>query len=145
MRHLHRSGHAREERLAIRERLDSLWHDLRYAVRSLRHTARFTAAAVLTLALGLGATTAIFSLVDHIVLRPLSYADPSHLVVVREIIGAIRHVYPTMPANAGHFLEWRRGCTTCEGLAAVRALPVTLTPDAGDPKRVGGARVSASV
>lgn len=145
VRTLHRSGHAREERLAMRERFDALWHDLRYAVRGLRRAPRFTFAAVLTLALGLGATTVIFSLVDHVVLRPLAYADPDRLVVVREEVGALRNVYPTLPANASHFLEWRRACTVCEGMAAITRAPVTLSTPDRDPARIGAARVSASL
>lgn len=144
VRHLHRSGQAREERLAMRERIASLWYDMRYAVRALRRAPRYAAAAVLTLALGLGATTVIFSLVDHIVLRPLPYAEPERLVVVREIVGELRDVYPTMPANASHFLEWRRSCELCDGLAAVTRSAVTLTAD-GDPQRLGAARVSANL
>lgn len=145
VQHLHRSGHAREKRLAMRERFDAFWHDLRYALRGLRRAPRFAAAAVLTLALGLGATTVIFSLVDHVVLRPLAYADPDRLLVVREEVGALRKVYPTMPANASHFLEWRRACTACEGLAAIKRASLTLTSPGGDPERLGAARVSATL
>ncbi len=141
---LHRSGRAREERLSMRERLDSLWHDLRYAARGLRRAPRFAITAVLTLALGLGATTAVFSLVDHVVLRPLPYAEPGRLVVVREVIDEIRDVYPTLPANASHFLEWRRSCDACEGLSAIVKAPATLTGD-GDPQRVGAVRASANL
>ncbi|CAA9354353.1 MAG: hypothetical protein AVDCRST_MAG11-3726, partial [uncultured Gemmatimonadaceae bacterium] len=144
VRDLHRSGHAREERLAMREQLDSLRLDLRHALRGLRRAPRFASAAVLTLALGLGATTVIVSLVDHIVLRPLPYAHPERLVVVREVVGELRAVYPTMPANAGHFLAMRRLCGACEGVAAIKRAAVTLTGD-GDPQRLGAARVSATL
>lgn len=144
VQNLYRSGRAREERLSMRERLDSLWHDLRYAARSLRRAPRFATTAVLTLALGLGATTVVFSLVDHVVLRPLSYAEPERLIVVREIVDDIRDVYPTLPANASHFLEWRRACSGCEGLAAVRRSSATLTGDGG-PQQLGVVRASANV
>jgi predicted permease len=144
MRELHRSGLAREERLAMREHLDSLWRDLRYAVRGLRRAPRFFVAAVVTLALGLGVTTSIFSLVDHVVLRPLPYSDPARLVVVREIVGELRQVYPTVPANAGHFLGWRQACSACEGLAAVRRASGILT-GRGDPRPLGVVRASSNV
>ncbi|MEJ7810888.1 MAG: ABC transporter permease [Gemmatimonadaceae bacterium] len=124
--------------------LEDFVQDVRYAVRTLRRSPAFTAAAVLTLTLGLGATTVIFSLVDHIVLRPLPYADPDRLVVVREVVGEVRDVYPSLPANASHFLEWRRGCGACEGLAAIKRSAVTLIAD-GDPQRLGAARVSANL
>ncbi|HEX3157196.1 MAG TPA: ADOP family duplicated permease, partial [Gemmatimonadaceae bacterium] len=144
VRQLHCSGNTREDRLAMRERLDSLWRDVRQAVRALRRAPRFAAAAVLTLALGLGSTTVIFSLVDHVVLRPLPYTDAARLVVVRENVARLRDVYPSMPANASHFLEWRRGCGACDGMAAIKPSAVTLTAG-GDPQRLGGARVSASL
>ena len=144
VRDLHRSGNAREERLAMRERLDALWYDIRYAARSLRRAPRFAAAAVLTLGLGLGATTLIFSLVDHVVLRPLPYREPDRLVVVREVVGDMRAAYPSLPANGRHYLEFRRACRSCAGMAALRRSSVTLAGD-GDPQRLGAARVSAGL
>ena len=144
VRDLHRSGNAREERLAMRERLDALWYDIRYAARSLRRAPRFAAAAVLTLGLGLGATTLIFSLVDHVVLRPLPYSEPDRLVVVREVVGDMRAAYPSLPANGRHYLEFRRACRSCAGMAALRRSSVTLAGD-GDPQRLGAARVSAGL
>ena len=141
---LRQARHTREERLAMRERLDALMHDLRYALRGLRRAPRFTISALLTLALGLGATTVIYSIVDHVVLRPLAYRDVDRLVVVREVIEEMRDVYPTMPANASHYLEWRRACTVCESVGAARRLSVTLG-GTGDPQRVGLARVSANL
>ncbi len=62
--------------------LDDLLHDVRYAARVLRHNVAFSFAVVLTLALGIGANTAIFSVVDAVVLRPLPYADPGRLYSV---------------------------------------------------------------
>jgi putative ABC transport system permease protein len=142
--HLHRSGHAREERLAMRERLDSLWHDVRYTLRTLRRAPRFAVTAVLTLALGLGTTTVIYSLVDHVVLRPMAYAHPDRLVVVREMAAWAAGHHDNVPANASHFLEWTRSCSVCEGLAAIKSSRVTLVTN-GDPQRLGAARVSTNL
>jgi putative ABC transport system permease protein len=128
----------------MRERLGALWHDVRYALRGLRRAPRFVAAVVLTVGLGIGASTVIFSFVDHIVLRPLPFASPDRLVVVREVLGELQSVYPTIPANASHFLEWRRGCSACAGLAAIKRSWVTLTGH-DDPQRLGAARVSANL
>ena len=127
----------------MRDRLDSTLKDVRYAVRSLRRAPKFSTAAILTLALGLGATTVIFSLVDHIVLRPLPFANVDRIVVVREVVQEISAAYPSLEANASHFLGWRRECDLCEDVAALRKLPVTLT-GAGDPQRLEGARISAN-
>src|SRR6476661_11131114 len=142
--HLHRSGQAREVRLAMRERLDSLWQDVRYTVRSLRRSPRFVATAVLTLGLGIGTTTVIYSLVDHVVLRPLPYADPARLVVMREVVQWTRGRDQVVPASGRHFLVWKQDCTTCEDLAAIKRSTVTLVTN-GDPQRLGGARVSPNL
>ena len=127
----------------MRDAMESVWNDVRYAARALRKAPRFTAAALITLALGLGATTVIFSLVDHIVLRPLPYRDVERLVVVRETIAELADAYPSLGANASHFLGWQQQCAACEDIAALRKLPMTLTGD-GDPQRLGGARISAN-
>ena len=125
------------------DRLDPLLKDVRYAIRSLRRAPRFSTAAILTLALGLGATTVIFSLVDHIVLRPLPYPGVDRIVVVREVVEELSATYPSLKANASHYLGWRRDCDACEDVAALRKLTVTVT-EAGDPQRVEAARVSTN-
>ncbi len=127
----------------MREAMESLWKDVRYAARALRNAPRFTGAALITLALGLGATTVIFSLVDHIVLRPLPYQDVDRLVVVRETVAELADAYLSLGANASHLLGWQESCAGCEDIAALRKLPMTLTGD-GDPQRLGGVRVSAN-
>ncbi|MEO8563418.1 MAG: ABC transporter permease [bacterium] len=145
VRHLHRSGRAREERLAMRERLHSTWRDVRHSARALRRSPRFTIAAVITLALGLGFTTVIVSLVDHIVLRPLPYDGVERLVVVREVFdGPTASPYSSMPANASHFIEWQRRCTVCEEMGMIKRAWYTVT-DGGDPQRLGAARVTANL
>jgi putative ABC transport system permease protein len=140
-----RERFAEEVRDEYRNRpLEDLASDARYALRGLRRAPAYTAAAVLTLALGIGATTVIFSMVDNVVLRPLAYPEPDRLVVVREVIAEMSNVYPTMSANASHFLEWRRRCRSCDGLAAFAPIGMTVTGD-GDPQRVNGVRVSPNL
>src|ERR1700761_4331516 len=87
---------------------DTLWLDIRFAVRTLRKNAAFSLIAVATLALGIGANTAIFSLVDHVILRPLSYRDSGRLYVIHEhLSGLFAKVPPLLPVNAMHFEQWR--------------------------------------
>lgn len=124
--------------------LEELGRDVRYALRGLRRAPVFTATAVLTLALGLGGTTVIYSVVDHVVLRPLTYEAADRLVVVREVARELSEVYPTLPANASHYLEWRERCEVCEDVAALTPIGVTVT-DQGDPARLGAVRASANL
>lgn len=78
------SGHARNT--ARREFVDGLWQDLRIGMRTLRKSPGFTAVAALSLALGIGATSTIFSVTNAILFRPPSFEDPERLVHVRETI-----------------------------------------------------------
>jgi predicted permease len=124
--------------------MDALFNDLRYAVRSLRRTPGFTIAAVLTLAIGIGANTAIFSIVDHVVLRPLAYEDPDRLYVVHESAPRLAHISPTIPVSANHFVEWKRNASAFDQMALVGSLTFNLT-GAGEPEEVQGARTSADL
>ena len=117
--------------------LDTLWQDLRYAARSLRRTPGFTATAVLTLALGIGANAAIFSVFNAVLLRPLPYAGADRLYVIHEkgISGTL------IPANALHYREWRAATRAFEQLAILGPQTYDLK-GVGDPVRLNGARVS---
>jgi predicted permease len=123
---------------------EEVGRDVRYAARTLRRAPVFAAAAILTLALGIGATTVIFSVVDHVVLRPLAFREPDRLVIARVVVDELRDTYPSMPANAMHVDLWRRECTVCSGVAALRSAGVTLTGDGG-PERLAGVLASANL
>ncbi|MGA2501791.1 MAG: ABC transporter permease, partial [Tepidisphaeraceae bacterium] len=93
--------------------------DLRHAVRQLRNAPGFALTVILTLALGIGATTAIFTLVFDVLLRPLPYPHPEQLVVMEEQVAEFRDLYPTLPLNANHFEMWQRNSRTIQAMAAV--------------------------
>src|SRR5262249_51116072 len=82
VRTLQRAGRRREEKLAMRERIDALAQDVRYALRGLRRDPRFTVIAIITFALGIGATTAIFGVVNRVVLHPLPYPEPDRIAYI---------------------------------------------------------------
>src|ERR1039457_6408347 len=88
--------------------------DLGHAVRTLRREPGFALPAILILGLGLGGTAAGFSLVNGVLLKPLPYAQPDRLVTIREVIPQIAHLYPTLPVNARHFVEWRKECRSLQ-------------------------------
>jgi putative ABC transport system permease protein len=113
--------------------------DLLYALRGLRKRPLFTAVAVLTLALGIGANAAIFSVVSGVLLRPLPYPDPDRLMMLwtynpRQGFDKDVGTYP-------NFEDWRRQNTTFERMAAYTGASFTLT-GAGDPAQIRGAIVT---
>ena len=118
--------------------IDALRQDLSYAVRRLRQAPGFTLVAVATLALGIGATTAIFSVVNAVLLRPLPFPEPDRLVRVAQTWKGRPVVYS--PPN---FLDVEAQSTAFSGLAAVDGGGVTLTGQ-GTATRLEGAGVSAS-
>ena len=122
--------------------LADLLHDVRYAARMLRKNPAFTIIAVIALALGIGANTAIFSVVNTVLLRPLPYKDPKRLVMVWE--DATRYGYPRDTPAAANFVDWRDQNQVFEGMAAIADTSFNLT-GAGDPERLEGRRVSANL
>jgi putative ABC transport system permease protein len=121
--------------------MPTVWQDLRYGLRMLAKSPGFTAVAILTLALGIGANTAIFSVVDAILLRPLPYPHPDRLVTISESNlpndAATRNV--VAPAN---FLDWRQRNDVFEEMAAANFPGFALT-GTDRPERVLGAAISA--
>ena len=112
--------------------LETLWQDLRYGIRVLAKNRGFTAVAVVTLALGIGATTAIFTVVNAVLLRPLPYPHPEELVYVQEIFGD----YGLSPfVGNREFAAWRNQSRTLSPIAAYMDFTANLT-GGGEPERI---------
>src|SRR5258706_10750272 len=90
--------------------MDTLLADIRQALRQLKRSPGFAIAAVGILALGLAANTAVFSVADAILFRPLAFDRPGQLVTMSEVIVQFSNLYPRLPVNAMHFLEWQKRC-----------------------------------
>ena len=123
-----------------RERIDDVLQDVRYAARALRRAPAFTAVVVLTLGVAIGATTAIFSAVDALILRPLPYREPKRLMHVSL-------TYPELPTRKAFddgawsypkFLVFRQTQTIFEDLALYSEAQFNISAGAGDADRVPG-------
>jgi predicted permease len=122
--------------------MQTLLKDLRYAVRSLAKRPGFTFVAVVTLALGIGANTAIFSVVNATLLRPLPFKDPERVIMVWGFIPKFAQTTDKLPSSAPNFLSLQHQNHTLEHLAAFRSWSWQLT-GGGEPELLRGARVSA--
>jgi putative ABC transport system permease protein len=118
--------------------------DLRYAVRSLSKDPGFAAMAALSLAVGIGANTAIFSLVNGVLLRPLDYREPERLVAISQASPKFLKLYPALPVNIATLLEWRKHSSPFESIGAYRNTALSLT-GSGQPELITGAAVSANI
>lgn len=123
------------------EHLNMLIQDIRYSLRSLRTAPAFTIPALMTFALGIGATTAIYSLVYAVLLRPLPFTEPDRLVRISET--NVRLHIPDFSSSVLNFLSWQDQTRSFEALAAIGNRSANLTGD-GEPQRVLGAAVSAN-
>jgi predicted permease len=120
-----------------------MWNDIRCAFRTLLRERAFAATVVLSLAVGIGANTAIFSVVNGVLLRPLPYRDPDRLLSIREVVPKLAHLYPKLPVNLNHYFEWRKRCSAFESVALMRPTALNLT-GAGEPELLTAVRVSAN-
>ena len=114
-------------------------NDLRIAIRQLIKNPGFTTVAVLTLALGIGANTAIFSIVNAVLLRPFPYQAPERLVIIEERVSGGNGFSPSYP----NFVDWRAQNTALDSIAAVRGNESFNLTGAGEPERLQGRLVSA--
>src|ERR1051326_3556291 len=114
-----------------------LFQDIRYAVRLLIRRPAFSIVAILTLALGIGAATSIFSVVDAVLLRPMPFPNPDRLVQVG-LIGRNKGEFPLPDTD---FIEWRERNRTADAVAAYSEQPINISGD-GQPERIPGAVVT---
>ncbi|MGH7936467.1 MAG: hypothetical protein ACREF8_05620 [Chthoniobacterales bacterium] len=105
--------------------LADLFQDVRYGLRMLRKNPGFTCIAVLALALGIGANTATFSVIDAILLKPLPYKNPNQLVMIWE--NATHLGFPKNTPSPANFLDWRKQSTLLNGMAAFAESSFNLT------------------
>jgi putative ABC transport system permease protein len=119
--------------------MDNLIQDVRYAIRTLLKSPGFTAVAVLTLALGIGATTAIFSVIDAVLLRPLPYAQPDRLVVVNHFYPSLNNLRAGVSVPGFRDYSARRDVFETSAVATGAAMNLT---GAGEPERINVVRVS---
>jgi putative ABC transport system permease protein len=122
--------------------IDDLLQDLRYGLRLLRRSAGFTAVAALTLALGIGANTAMFSVVEAALLRPLPYPAADRLMMLWEDVNIPAYKNDQNTPAPGNFNDWRRRSQSYSGVAAIGFRAWNLT-GAGDPIRITGEAVSS--
>jgi len=122
--------------------METLLADLRQALRGLRRSPGFAAAAIGIMALGLAATTAVFSVADTVLFRPLPYEHPQQLVAINEVIPQLSQRYPSLPVNAKHFFEWQARCRSFADLAILREGAMNLTGNDGPPMRLSVKRLS---
>jgi len=123
--------------------LERAWRDVRFAVRSLRRAPGFAIAAIVTLALGIGANTAIFSAVYAVLLKPLPYQSPEQLYTVEITIPERLEQFGALGGRIQDYLEWRGADTAFSDVATMTPVQWNLT-GTGEPERVGGVRVSAN-
>jgi predicted permease len=121
--------------------METLWQDLRFGFRQLLRKPGFALIAVLSLALGIGANTAIFSLVDAVLIRPLPFHDPDRLVMVWEDATSVG--FPRNTSAPANYADWRSQNQVFEDMAAIRWPSYNLT-DEGEPENVKAQAVTAN-
>jgi predicted permease len=120
--------------------LDIFRQDVAYSARAFRRTPGFVLTAILIVALGIGATTAAFSVTDFVLIRPLPFPDPARLVKVWETTPG----YPRMELSAPNYRDWKAAATSYESMGVYHFESITITT-AGEPRRFTGTSVSGDL
>ena len=123
--------------------LAQICRDLSFALRQLRKSPGFASTAIVTLALGIGAVTSVFSVVNAVLLKPFAFRNPDRLIVMREAVADTAHSERSLtPDNYRHFLRLKKSATTLEDAAIFAQGGMSVSPDGDHPRIVG--RVIAS-
>jgi len=123
--------------------IERLGKDLQYALRQMRRSPGFSFIAVLTLALGLSATTVMFSIVNGVLLEPLKFREPGRLYLARTVAPAGSAVTGDFPVNARQYYEWRTHCRSCEAVSLIQFQELTLV-GVGEPVKLPAFAVSSN-
>jgi predicted permease len=126
-------------------RLEQAARDIRYAVRQLRKSPGFALTAILTLALGIGAATSVFSVVNAVLLKPFAFRDPDRLAVLREVEDEARSERWLIPVNYRHFLRLKKTATTLEESAIFRQFGESVSANGDHPRIVGAVAASTNL
>ncbi len=116
--------------------------DVRFSIRQLRKSPGFALTAILTLALGIGAVTSVFSVVNAVLLKPFAFRDPGQLVVLREVVEEMRAQYPAVPFNYMHYLRLKKDSKTLQDAAIFKNHGVSVSTGSDHPRIIGAMLVS---
>ena len=122
--------------------LERFWQDVRYAFRQVRRSSGFAVTVILTLALGVGSVTAVFSVVNAVLLHPYAFRDPGQIVVWRESIRELEHVAPLLPDNYRHYLNLKTHANTVEDAAIVQNPVFSVSTGVDHPQMTEGLAIS---
>lgn len=121
---------------------ESFWQDIRYAVRQVRKSPGFAATVILTLGLGVGSVTAVFSVVNGVLLQPYTFRNPGQIVVWRETIRELEHVSPLLPDNYRHYLNLKARANTIQDAAIMQNPVFSVSTGVDHPQMTEGLAIS---
>jgi predicted permease len=116
--------------------------DIRFSIRQLRKSPGFALTAILTLALGIGAVTSVFSAVNAVLLKPFAFREPGRLVILREVVEEMRAEYPAVPFNYMHYLRIKKDSKTLQDAAIFKNHGVSVSTGSDHPRIIEAMLVS---